>query len=597
MKRFIFIAFLVFLLGGAGTAYFLFRSVGAGGSTTVEQWIGSQLQTIANSYINPQLSFTDLDYTYPGTVSLKDLKLIADDPANPGKKIEIIGCGQATITLAEIPEIGKPIVIERISLDKPLFSAVSVRPAANEFVGFSNLMRGGMAAATQPVDVQTPTKKVRAKLSDFFQMRLVELKDGRLIYDPRIPGTEPMSLDQINTALKVEPAEAGTYMLSVSLARKPVFEFSVAGMINLDTFHARDAAMRIIANIGQDKLDYLPPQLQQLIRKHDIRGALNILVYGDLPLLNPFKGTGDAEVKLTNANITIDEYKIPVDDLSLNAGFEDGELTLNMLRIAALKGVMTISGSAKMNELIDADLQIGIKDMLLQELLATRQAGKQPKLAGKINASIEAAAPLMVVLAKATPPTTQPLDYMKYASEKLPDKWGSASLSMVDGRLVEIPAIQKLTGAIRGAAKLVSIKTLDEEPPAEQADIKLDLTGDHATFTEINYIGEVVAARGKGTVWLNQKLDLLVNAGPIEKLQSMLGRNIGAMLGSVTDKLLAYKVVGTMEDPKVEPLVAGGTVGGIANTAKNTVETGVNAVGEGVKGIGEGIGNLFKRGR
>src|ERR1700728_935627 len=73
----------------------------------IQQWVGSQLQNIANSYLNPQLSFTDLDYQYPYTVSLKNLRLTADDPAHPGHAIDIIACGHAMVTLGEIPRIGK----------------------------------------------------------------------------------------------------------------------------------------------------------------------------------------------------------------------------------------------------------------------------------------------------------------------------------------------------------------------------------------------------------------------------------------------------------------------------------------------------------
>jgi hypothetical protein len=113
---------IVTLLLLAGIAFWY---VSRSGSGRLEQWIGSQIQTIANSYINPRLSFTDLDYTYPYTVSLKNLRLTADDPANPGKIVDVIACESAAVTLAEIPSIGKPIVIQKISLNKPLISAVA----------------------------------------------------------------------------------------------------------------------------------------------------------------------------------------------------------------------------------------------------------------------------------------------------------------------------------------------------------------------------------------------------------------------------------------------------------------------------------------
>ena len=67
------------LLGITLTVIILHKGPGA-----LQDWIGSQLQDIANSYLNPKLSFTDLAYEYPLTVSLKNLHLTADDPAHSG---------------------------------------------------------------------------------------------------------------------------------------------------------------------------------------------------------------------------------------------------------------------------------------------------------------------------------------------------------------------------------------------------------------------------------------------------------------------------------------------------------------------------------
>src|SRR5208282_5957081 len=69
----------------------------------VQDWIGVQIETIANGYLNPKLSFTDLRYVYPLEVSLKNLRLTADDPEHPGHTIDIIACNQAEVSLAEIP--------------------------------------------------------------------------------------------------------------------------------------------------------------------------------------------------------------------------------------------------------------------------------------------------------------------------------------------------------------------------------------------------------------------------------------------------------------------------------------------------------------
>src|SRR5271163_3881888 len=138
---------LAMLTGGGAAllavvlAFFLLRHPGS-----LQDWIGSQLEEIANGYLNPKLSFTDLSYQYPLSVSLKNLRLTADDPANPGHTIDIIACDQAEVALADVPRIGKPIVIQTIILDKPLISAVTESPGSKKFVGFADLVRGAPAA-------------------------------------------------------------------------------------------------------------------------------------------------------------------------------------------------------------------------------------------------------------------------------------------------------------------------------------------------------------------------------------------------------------------------------------------------------------------
>ncbi len=54
-------------------------------------------------------------------------------------------------------------------------------------------------------------------------------------------------------------------------------------------------------------------------------------------------------------------------------------------------------------------------------------------------------------------------------------------------------------------------------------------------------------------------LDLKMNAGPLEKLQSMLGK-VGDIFGKITDGLVTYRIRGTLGDPKVnvQPLGIGG---------------------------------------
>lgn len=368
----------------------VFYLVGRKGSGTIEGWIASQVQTIAGAYIKPKLAFSDLDYEYPLSVSLKNLTLTAEDPAHPGQAVDIVACSHAAISLGEIPSIGKPIVIEKIVLDGALISAVAVKEGTNEFIGFSDLLRD-TAISDKPEEPSGPLK-----LSDALRMRLVQLVDGKITYDPRIPGTVPMMLDQINTSLKIEPTAEGYYNLNTVIARKPVFEVEVMGKLDLDSFTAHDIAVKLAADLGSDKLDYLPPELQKLLKQYDAKGKLNVAISGTMPVMDPMKGQVTADVTVDHANVAFGDFRGPVDSLSLSAKFADGKVVLPSLKVSSLDGTAEISGSATLNERLDANLQLVVSGMMLERVLAAGPSAYAPRLDLKLSV----AGSLMTLLGK-----------------------------------------------------------------------------------------------------------------------------------------------------------------------------------------------------
>jgi len=351
----------------------VFFLVSRKGSGTIEEWVGSQIQTIAGSFLKPKLTFTDLDYSYPLTVSLKNLKLTADDPSAPGTTVDIIACTEAAVTLGEIPAIGKPIIIEKIILRSPQISAIAARAGTQEFIGFSDLLSDPSA------DADTSNAEP-IKLSDAFRMRLIELADGKIVYDPRLPGTVPMALDQINTTLTIEPTSVGQYKLATVIARKPVFHVEVAGQLDLDTFTARDIAIALAADLGSDKLDYLPPELQKLLKQYDAKGKLNVQLSGTMPVMDPLKGNVRADVTLDRANVSFGDFRAPVESLGLTAQFADGKVLLPSLKISALSGTAELSGSATLNERLDANLRLKVAGMMLEDMLAAGPSAMAPRM-------------------------------------------------------------------------------------------------------------------------------------------------------------------------------------------------------------------------
>src|SRR5438552_1729184 len=120
--------------------------VGRCGSSPIEDWVAAQIQLVADAYLNPKLTFADLDYEFPATIRLKKLRLTADDPEHPGKRIDILGANRAEIELAEVPQVGQPVHIASIVLKDPLFQAVAIK-GTHRLVGFSDLIKARPQAA------------------------------------------------------------------------------------------------------------------------------------------------------------------------------------------------------------------------------------------------------------------------------------------------------------------------------------------------------------------------------------------------------------------------------------------------------------------
>src|SRR5204862_8241403 len=108
------------------------------------------------------------------------------------------------------------------------------------------------------------------------------------------------------------------------------------------------------------------------------------------------------------------------------------------------------------------------------------------------------------------------------------------------------------------------------------------LWGGAARCSEITYQSDVFAARGRGTITFDRQLDLLLNAGPLEKMQAMMGK-VGNVFGMLTDAVAAYHVTGPMSNPQVEVQFAGGAVSRVGRGVGN----GLNRVRDGIGSLGE----------
>ncbi len=576
----IFVLLLLLVIGGG----FLVWNAGLVGSGSIEKWIGVQLQSIVNSYINPQLSFEDIDYEYPGTVRVKNLHIDAPDPANPGQNISIISASGATITLAEIPHVGKPIRISKVILDQPAVLLVS--GGKGRLIGFTDLVKPDVIKTTAS---SRPSEK---KLSDILEIRMIRLNDGKVVYDPRIAGAEPMVLDHIWTETDVDPATDGAYDLAIGLNRQPLFSLDARGRFNLDTLEISNMAVQLDGYVGRDREAFLPPQLQKVIEQYKVEGKLNVQFTGSVPLKDIRSADVGFNSRLTRANITTEEFKLPIQRFDIDAQMKNRQLTLSSVSLKALKGSLEASGTVKLNRRLDSKLNVVVEGMHIDDLFVTLGTAEKPKLAGRLNANMNAVVPVSALIVRLAPESTASTRLAMLdpeLREPLPFKWGEGQIHLDKGRLVNVPVIEQLSRAIAKTASLMTFKR--KAQPTEKADVAFDFMGDQIKISEFTYAGEIVAARGNGAIALDQRLDLTMNGGAIDKLASLLGTKIGDIITTVKPDLLTYRVSGTIDEPKIQVVLAKGRVQDVVVGAGEMAVDGVGKVG---KTIGEGAKGLFE---
>ena len=515
-------------LGGAIAVVAIIARAGRIGSSAVEEWVGKQVQAIAGGYLNPTLVFSKLDYQYPSTAVITDCRLTADDPARVGETIDIFDVQRITLELGEVPKVGQPIVIERLSLDDPALRLIAAGPGNAGFVGFADLLKrdsGGASDATEPI-----------RLSEVFRLRLIRIANGSITFDPRDPDRPPMELDRITSDLTADPADTDWHQIELRMLREPVLELEAKGRINLDARGFDLNILKLIAQLGPEQDRYLPPPLQRWLREHDVTGRLNVEAEGTIPVADWRGSDLTARILLEDAGVSFGRYKLPVGRLVTGARAGAGKLVIEQFDLDMLGGQIRAGGTVALNDSADGSFDLKARDLQVEQLLRARD-DTPPTLAGLLSADIRFSAPLM-----------------RAATESA----GGGEVHLREGRIVELPILSSLAEV---AAKVVNgvMRKKRSAGRGDEGDVVFEFAGDHAQLSSIRVKGPVYGVRGEGRIYFDSRLDLRLNGGPLEKIQNELGV-VGDVLGAVTGKIAKFRVQGTLAEPKigVELLAVGG---------------------------------------
>lgn len=497
------------------------------GSAAVESWVGSQLLSLGGSYLEPQLRFGRLTYRRPRTILVDNLTISSPDPAHPDQSLIILAVKRLRLELTEIPRRGQPIKFSEVILEDPEFRAIALAPGSHGLVGFSHILKASATSAPSAAPGTRPALPLT--LSDLLRIRRIEIIHGLIRYDPRLPNTQPMQLDDINARLDLAPSHTtpGLYAIETTITRQPTFELAVRGQFNLDTLTAQLDGLALALDLRKENAHYLPPEIQQVLAAAEITGQLHVAAAGTIPLANFPQSTLHATAEITGAGFAAGPYRFWADSFNSALDVAHGIATIQKADARLLGGEVHLTGTIPLQAAQPAQLELSAQNIQIEKTLREVDPTTLPRYAGSVAARVTFAAPLAVWSSQAS---------------------GTGTFSLRQGRIHNTPVFGLIVAGITNA----HAKTTTTAPATltDIADATFTLSGDHAQFEHLTATSGGLAIRGSGTVGFDQQLDFRLNAGPLEALQGAMG-DLGKAWAGASDSLAGYRVTGTLSEPHV----------------------------------------------
>ena len=560
------IGLLVLLLGLAGLWYW----IGLDGTSPLERWIGQQVLSITNSYLTPQASFDDLDYQAPYTVVLTNFRLTAQDPDLPGETLDVIRIRTLRMELAEIPEVGKPIRIKKLTMDHPAINAIAAE-SDGRFIGFHNLIKKTAqdeAEPAQPAQSATdatgndatpsagqdaPPPAETPLLSDVFQIVMLEIIEGRVVYDARRTKQPPLVLDHINSRMDLQKDAQGWYKLAVKASRAPLFRLAVSGRLDLDHLVLALESLEMDIELDANQYSTLPGSLQEFLAKHEVTGKAMFSASGRVPLGDAMASDLTATLSMEKMHFVAGKYKGEVTSLDAKLRMKDGVAALEHLDAETLKGKVHVDGEIVLADPFKSRVHVTAKDIRLEELFRAAHLDQSWKeYRGLVNTDVTLTGPMSKILTHAA---------------------GGGWLTLREGQLVQFRVLFDIGRALSKTIRESLSREKNTRRNVDAVDLKFQFSGNRVHFTELLAQTSQFAIKGHGDIWFNKRLVLLLNAGALERLQAEMHKEtpksgnevfdvIGAVLKGVgrgaadilagTASILSTVVVkGTIDEPKV----------------------------------------------
>jgi hypothetical protein len=493
-----------------------------GGGRGLDAWAARSVADLLEYYIVPDIEFETFALS-ASDVTMERVALVAADGTN------VLTADRLVVGLPGVPRRGRPIRIERVEIHGGVLRLIQTERVTAEgervrgFRGLVPFVDRGRVRAQE----EAPEGK---RLSEVLRIRRIALIDGSILLDT-LGDDPPMRLDGITMDLDVEPEEGeepGWYALDAHLDRSPVLDIDTDARLNVDTFTLDVRALRGGAALSEEGMAALPPPVQSFLREHEVSGAVRVEADGVVPLRDWRSGDFHARLSSDGATAAIGRGRLPIDRALVVIDLLEGSLSISPVEMTALGG--EVRGSASLDlraDFLPLRMNWTARDLHLERAVRATRAPAEgeegtPALAGDLTTTGRASMELL---------------NLPFSIE------GGGTIRVEQGRLVNVPIVQ----AMLNAAQSLGL----DGGTNDSALVEFLLRPEGVRIEDLEILDPSMGLRAEGMVFYNGGLTLSANAGPMEGLQARLGA-LGDLLGDLTDRLVTYRVRGTLESPTVE---------------------------------------------
>lgn len=531
----------------------------------ISGFVVSQIEALAADNINPTLTVESVSYRFPTTVNLHGVRLREDET-------EILSVDTVSITLTRYPFKAEQVRFGSFDLQTPVMSLLV--DEKGDILGWDDFIKE---------DSEDKADEDSLDPSQQFAVQRITINNATFVYEDQRTNKDRMTLDGFNMDIDttradestssqlvrskilesekddyhypVIPTTQGWYHLESVIERAPLIEATLDVGFNINSLETILREVAINTKLNDENVGVLPPQIQPFLRDKNVRGDLSVRVTGFVDSDEPFKGPIKIDGSLTRASIGEDSARLDIPSLGAHGTIQSDVLTFDTINGTMLGGTF------------EGDFELLLDDMTQGAVGGTRpetdEDGKQastsdaapslsPILGNKaygISCGLQLDKIQLQRLTSRRAPRDQLLGSLDLDVEAsgIVTRWpetlrGDGELKVRDGRLASIPVISAIG------------RTMDtlllQGRHNDRMDIEFSLEPDGIYLERANLIAGIMGFRARGSIGFDDQLYLILNGGPLERLQDSMGA-FGRLFGNLTDRLIRYEVSGPIGSPSV----------------------------------------------